>query len=100
MAGRRIEFHVAAQSEVEEGIAYYEARESGLGEQFFAEVRRALSLISDYPDLGAEMWNTRRRLLLDRFPYGVIYRVVDAESIRVLAVMHLRKRPRYWQRRS
>ncbi|MGQ0563233.1 MAG: type II toxin-antitoxin system RelE/ParE family toxin [Gemmatimonadota bacterium] len=88
-----------AQSELERGIAYYEARESGLGEQLFAEVRRVLSLVSDYPEIGAEIWNTRRRLLLDRFPYGIVYRILEDGSIRVLAVMHLRKRPGYWNRR-
>jgi hypothetical protein len=64
VAGRRIDFHAAAQSELDQGIAYYEARESGLGEHFFAEVRRFLSLVSEYPGIGAEIWNTRRRILL------------------------------------
>lgn len=100
MTGRRIEFHVAAQFELDQAIAYYESRESGLGEQFLAEARRILSLISDYPEIGAPIWNTRRRFLLDRFPYAIIYRVLPDGSIRVVAVMHLRKRPGYWHRRS
>jgi toxin ParE1/3/4 len=81
-------------------MAYYEARESGLGEHFVAEIRRVLSLVAEYPEVEAEIWNTRRRFLLDRFPYGVIYRILEDGSVRVLAVMHLRKCPGYWHRRS
>lgn len=36
-----------------------------------------------------------RRRLVRRFPYGVLYGI-GAESIRVLAVMHSRRRPMYW----
>ena len=100
MAGRTIRFHGAAELELEEAIAYYETRESGLGEQFLTEVRRVLSLVSEYPKIGVEIWSTRRRMLLERFPYGVVYRELEDQTILVLAIMHLRKRPRYWRRRS
>ncbi|MGQ0814648.1 MAG: type II toxin-antitoxin system RelE/ParE family toxin [Gemmatimonadota bacterium] len=100
MPKRLIEFHVTAQAELDQAIAYYESRESGLGGQFLSEVRRILSVLTDFPESGTPIWKTRRRLLLDRFPFGLVYRVLDDGSIRVLAVMHLRRRPGYWHRRS
>jgi len=39
----------------------------------------------------------RRRLVLHRFPYAVLYRLVGDE-IQVVAIMHMRRRPGYWQR--
>lgn len=99
MPGRPIQFHLAAQTELDQAIASYESRESGLGEQFLAEVRRILAIVSDYPKSGTPIWNTRRRFLLDRFPYGIVYSVLKDDSIRVLAVMHLRRRPDYWHPR-
>ena len=35
-----------------------------------------------------------RRCLLHRFPYGVIYRT-RSESIQIVAVMHLHRKPNY-----
>jgi toxin ParE1/3/4 len=100
VAARRVEFHVAAQGELFDAIAYYESRAPGLGEQFYGEVRRILSSISEHPEIGKPIWSTRRRFLLGRFPYAIVYRVLEDGSVRVLAVMHLRRRPGYWQRRS
>ena len=39
-----------------------------------------------------------RRKLVRRFPYAVIS-LEDADEIAVLAVMHLHRRPGYWQER-
>ncbi|MGH7471386.1 MAG: type II toxin-antitoxin system RelE/ParE family toxin [Longimicrobiales bacterium] len=99
MAERRTEFHPAADTEFSEAIRYYEEREPGLGSAFLSEVRRLLDIVRDYPEIGAVIWNTRRRILLDRFPYALIYRVLNNGTIRVLAVMHLRREPTYWHGR-
>ena len=36
-----------------------------------------------------------RRCLIARFPYGLIYGI-DGDTIVVVAVAHLHRRPRYW----
>jgi hypothetical protein len=36
-----------------------------------------------------------RRRLLRRFPYALLYKI-KPDSIRILAVMNLRRRPSYW----
>ncbi|WP_437650338.1 hypothetical protein [Sorangium sp. So ce362] len=40
-----------------------------------------------------------RRLLLQRFPYGVLY-AVELKRVFVLAVTHRRRRPGYWRGRG
>jgi hypothetical protein len=40
-----------------------------------------------------------RRVLVRRFPYGVLYSE-DAEGILVVAVMHLHRDPEYWKDRQ
>jgi toxin ParE1/3/4 len=95
-----VEFHVAAQAELFDAVTYYESQAPGLGEQFYTEARRILSLISEHPEIGTPIWSTRRHFLLDRFPFAIVYRVLENESVRVLAVMHLRRRPGYWNRRK
>lgn len=39
-----------------------------------------------------------KRVFLDRFPYAVVY-FVDGETVHVVAVEALRKRPGYWRKR-
>lgn len=51
------------------------------------------------PSEGAPLAGGRRRLLLDRFPYVLIYRPLPGGGVRVLAVAHGRRRPGYWRHR-
>lgn len=38
------------------------------------------------------------RCLTNKFPYGVLYRI-KYDHIRIIAVMHLRRKANYWQKR-
>jgi hypothetical protein len=40
-----------------------------------------------------------RRLLLQRFPFSIIYRV-ESTWVLVVAIAHQRRRPGYWRRRG
>jgi cytochrome P450 len=45
------------------------------------------------------MSENTRRCLTNRFPFGVIYQIVENEVV-VLAVMQLNRRPNYWGERA
>jgi toxin ParE1/3/4 len=96
---RKSEFHPSAQSELNHAATYYESRVPGLGAEFMDEVQRVVTLICQFPDIGPVIWETRRRALVRRFPFALIYRIIGDDTVRVLAVMHLRKRPSYWHGR-
>lgn len=95
----RIEFHPAALQELIDSARYYENRLPGLGTDFKSEVGRTLDLLSENPDIGAVIEAPYRRLLLDRFPFAVIYRIRES-TLRILAVAHQRRRPGYWKGRE
>lgn len=89
-----------ALAELQQAAAFYsEKSESTLGLAFVAEFERAASLLMNNPMAGAEFHGTRRRFVLRRFPYSIIYQVTVAE-LRVLAVAHHRRRPGYWAARN
>lgn len=91
-------FHPDAEAELAEAADYYEARRPGLGKIFAGEVTRTISLIRDYPDSGAPMAASRRRMLVRRFPYTIVYRQ-DGDSVLIVAVAHQSRRPGYWRGR-
>jgi toxin ParE1/3/4 len=94
----RIIFLGPAQEELLEAAKYCENRAFRLGQDFLGEVQIALDHIDEHPRSAPVIRNGIRRRLLRTFPFGVLYRI-DPEEIVVVAVMHLQRRPGYWQNR-
>lgn len=98
-----IRSHPEADGEAESAADWYESRQAGLGQDFFAELERAFTLISESPGTwplwpGMPEFLGIRRFPLSRFPYGIAYDYSEAEVV-VYAVAHLARRPGYWKDR-
>jgi toxin ParE1/3/4 len=91
----RPEFHRLAERELNEAARYYDLENPGLGSSFLKEVDRCLQSIEDQPEAGVILSGSVRRRLLRRFPYALLYKIKPS-SIRILAVMNLKRRPTYW----
>jgi len=94
----RFFLHEAAETELDQAAAYYESCRVGLGVEFAEEVYRAVSLARAFPDAGTPCSKHTRRLLVRRFPFGVIYQV-KGRMVQVIAVADLRRQPGYWRDR-
>jgi len=94
----KLEFHPEAQQEFLEALSHYEAEVAGLGERFDAEVRRGVTLLREYPEIGARLGHELRKLVLDRFPYYLIY-ALSGETVYVVAVAHEKRKPGFWLER-
>lgn len=92
---RPARFHRLAERELAEAAVYFERESPGLGSAFITEVERCVAGILEYPESGLVLAGAVRRRLVRRFPYSVLYSV-QADHIRVLAVMHAKRRPMYW----
>lgn len=88
----------AAQVELDEAIHWYAKQALGLGNSFLVEFLRTIQLIERHAQGWHPLSHNTRRCRLRRFPYGVIYNV-DQDTILVVAVAHLHRRPAYWQDR-
>jgi plasmid stabilization system protein ParE len=93
-----VAFHPEALAELQAVAARYEAEVPALGSAFVAEVRRAEGRLARFPLAGAPLRGETRRLLLRRFPHGLVYRA-EPERVFILAVAHVRRRPGYWRSR-
>lgn len=94
----RIVSHPEADQELEAAALWYEERQRDLGHDFLSEFQRTLQRISATPERWRKIQGDNRKLDFHRFPYPVVYSV-RGEVIYIKAVMHLRRRPFYWQDR-
>lgn len=88
-----------AAAEIDEAYLWYESQRTGLGEEFLAEVNGTLDTIREIPELYAVMHRDTRRAMLVRFPYSLLYRLVNKQVI-VVACFHGKRDPKRWQGRT
>ncbi|MEX0613944.1 MAG: type II toxin-antitoxin system RelE/ParE family toxin [Pirellulales bacterium] len=71
-----------------------------LADEFLAELATAVETIVANPAAFEQIRPGVRRYLLDRFPYGVYYRMPDENTVRIIVVRHHSRRPGYGLRRK
>lgn len=94
-----ITFHRAASAEFIAASAWYESKRVGLALEFMVEIDRCVSLASAHPFQFAAVREDIRRVVANRFPYCVYFRV-EKHRIVVLAVFHGSRDPAIWLDRA
>jgi plasmid stabilization system protein ParE len=90
----------AASKEFAAAVRWYEEQRPGLGGEFFDAVVHATSLIQAQPEIGTPSPDRRtRRLLVQGFPYQVVYRLSSDEVV-IVAIAYSKRRPGYWRKRD
>ena len=80
--------HPEAREDLREAAGFYrEQAGTALSQSFLAEFEHSVVRLLQFPRLGAGWRYGKRRLVMQRFPYGVIYTIVG-DQIRILAVAH------------
>jgi toxin ParE1/3/4 len=98
----RVTLRPQVEQDMTEAATWYECRQPGLGAEFIEEVIRVWDALSENPMLNSRRHPAKniRWRYPDRFPYRVIYEVLDDErSVIVAAVLHAARHDRHWQRR-
>ncbi|MCH8225449.1 MAG: type II toxin-antitoxin system RelE/ParE family toxin [Chloroflexi bacterium] len=93
-----IRFLEIAERELEEAVTYYNLESPGLGDEFLLQFLNALERIRQYSEAWQRFSQNTRRCRVNRFPWGVIYEILESEIL-VVAVAHLHRDPGYWQNR-
>jgi plasmid stabilization system protein ParE len=94
-----VRYHQAAEDELLNEIGYLELRVPGLGRRFYAEVRRAESVITRFPESAKEVLPGIRKYNLRKFRFSLIYSI-EKDGLLMLAVAHHSRRPQYWLPRA
>lgn len=91
--------HPEADQELEAAALWYQDLQPGLGDDFLDEFERTLRRSVAEPERWRKIRGENRKLNFHRFPYAIVYSV-RADTFYIKAVMHLHRRPFYWQSRA
>ncbi|WP_404791047.1 type II toxin-antitoxin system RelE/ParE family toxin [Altericista sp. CCNU0014] len=97
---RTVVFHPLAEQELIDAVAYYEEQRLGLGLEYLEEIENAVNFLARYPEAGPKVRGFVHRLTLPKFPYSLLYRMVEDEKLRILAVAHHKRKPQHWIERD
>ena len=94
----KLRFLPAATKDYEEASSWYHARSEQAADRFEEAVERALNHIVEAPDRWPFCDRRHRQHLLRKYPYSLVYRLLD-DMVVVVAVAHARRRFGYWKAR-
>jgi len=88
----------AADADIQVTHDELERTQAGLGDRFVARVREVLERIEAMPEMYGLVWQDVRGARLKKFRH-LVYYVVFADRVEVLAVMHGSREVSAWQSR-
>jgi toxin ParE1/3/4 len=83
----RVSMRPAAEVDVGEAREWYEGRRAGLGDEFLLSITDALSRLEESPEQFPEYHKGFRRVITERFPYKVFFRI-EGDGVIVFRVLH------------
>ena len=96
----RLRFGDESLTEIRRAARWYDRQRRGLGDEFLEALHVRLSQLLESRGLASRVPHAPpevrvRRILLGRFPYAVVFLETD-EEVRVIAVMHGKRKLGYW----
>jgi plasmid stabilization system protein ParE len=96
----KIVLHPEALIDLNDGDVYYQSHATVLvANRFLDEFDRSVKLIMEFPNLAAKVDSLYRRLPMNRYPYTIVYRILE-DTIRIIAVAHDSRKPTHWHNRD
>lgn len=93
-------FSTDAKDDLRDAVDFYESQRRGLGAEFAIEVGVGIARVLEAPNRWPEVEAGARKYRINRFPFGIFYRVPDAGTLEIIAIFDLRRKPGTWRRDS
>ena len=88
----------AAEDEFLNSVAFYLGESPQAAERFVNEVESAVEELSRDPNLYPVYEDIVRRKVLNAFPFSIYY-FIENDEVVIVAIMHNKRRPKYWRKR-
>lgn len=89
----------SAEAEFYNIVEYYKQFDQALSIDFIQEFDTSVQRLIKFPQAGQPYLHQTKRVFLNRFPYAIVYRFYGNELIVVFAIMHMSRKPDYWEKR-
>ena len=94
-----IKLHPKAENDLKQALDYYSKINLDLEKKFIDSLDLTFHKILDFPNLYKYETKTSQKVLMDKFPYIVIYEQYK-NIIMILAIFHTSRNPIYLQDRN
>jgi plasmid stabilization system protein ParE len=102
VSARGYRTHPAATEELDAAAEFYDTQLPGLSLDLLDAIEEAIDLIIERPAAWQRdsVISSRevRRFVMRRFPFSIVYYVVD-DIVRIVAFAHAKRKPGYWRSR-
>jgi plasmid stabilization system protein ParE len=96
----RIELHPEALNELKESYQWYEDRSVGLGDRFMDAIHKGMQKALEQPERYAKKKDNYREIIVDTFPYVIIYEILKKEKVLFVSyIFHSKRNPQLKYRR-
>lgn len=96
---RAVRFEEEAEADLQSAKRFYEGKNAGLGDEFFAAALSQCRYIASYPRIGQVVeGKIRKKSISPKFHFHIYY-YDKADEIIVVAVIHFRQHPDSWKKR-
>ena len=89
----KIEITILAEEEYSSAYNYYEDQQYGLGEKLEKETEYVLDKLKVNPFLFQRKYKHYREAILKRFPYYIVYEIID-NTVIILSFFHAHRNPK------
>jgi plasmid stabilization system protein ParE len=96
----KLEIIPQAQRDIAEAAKYYRDRRPGLDAEFLTQIDATVAEIAGDPLRFAQVRPGIRCCFLERFPYGIYFRMPKSDVVRITIVRHHCRRPGFGIRRK
>jgi plasmid stabilization system protein ParE len=83
----QVSIRAAADTDLAEARDWYERKRQGLGNEFLASVADAFTRLEEAPEQFPVYYGDFRRVLTERFPYKVFFRI-EGDAVIVYRILH------------
>lgn len=92
----RVVFTPGADGDYRSALAWYARQSRSIANGFVKAVERSLVLLSNNPKIAGKIDDRHRALVINKYPYLLIHRFDDPDTITIIAIVHSHRDPESW----
>jgi plasmid stabilization system protein ParE len=90
-----------AKEDLREAIKWYNSQQIGLGQKFFASIKKTIDQLKLYPQSSQIRYNEVHTAVVENYPYLIHYYVnQEIKTIIIIGVLHTSRDTSIWHKRK